>query len=80
MNENRITQQCELCGQERQMGPHIYELRRLSLYDIFVCKEHIVACHDGWTPMFEDKLLVKSRANGQPEPERLENGLLPLGV
>ena len=80
MNDKRITERCDICGRERQMGPHIYELRKLSLYDLFVCKEHIDANHDGWAPINEDKLLAKLRAGGKPEPERLENGLLPLGV
>ena len=80
MTDTKILQRCDLCGQERQMGPHIYELRKLSLYDIFVCKEHIEANHDGWTPMHEDKLLAKLRADGKSEPARSDNGLLPVGL
>jgi hypothetical protein len=80
MAENKIMQRCDLCDQERQMGPHIYELRKLSLYGIFVCSEHIEANHDGWAPMFEDRLLARLRANGESEPARLKNTLLPVGL
>ena len=69
---------CPVCGERYQFGPHSYEGHRLEAYDMRVCDGCEVGNHDGWAPHHEATLLEHLKTRNLPEPERLENGMLPF--
>lgn len=71
--------QCPTCGREFQFGPHIYAGVYIPAYKMTVCRGCYSANWDGWGPAYEGKILDHLKREGIPEPQRNENGRLPLG-
>lgn len=72
-----ISHECQLCGREVVYGHGIYQLYKVSGYNLFVCNACKSGNWDGWHPDYEAKLLEHLKTKGLPVPERTENGLLP---
>ena len=78
MIEDKFMFKCDVCGKEYQHGPHTYEGHRLKLYgDIFCCDTCWEANWDGWSPIYEARLLKHLKQKGLPVPQRNEKGWLP---
>ena len=68
---------CFTCGSQFQFGPHVYDGKHISGYNITVCKICYSANWDGWRPMIESKILRHLEAEMIPVPERNSGGYLP---
>lgn len=77
MANKEIFIKCDLCGNEFQFGPHIYNGHHISLYNITVCKSCWIGNHDGWAPHLEDKVLANLASEGKPFPDRNTKGWYP---
>lgn len=68
--EVRIMESCDMCGAAFQMGPHVYDGKFLSRYQLSVCKPCFEGNWDGWAPHFEQTLKAHLKAKGIPLPRR----------
>lgn len=77
MSNDPIMTTCDVCGTSVQVGPHRYDARRNTTYDIMVCH----ACHDGnwdgWAPHLEPQVTKRLLEQGRTLPDRNPEGLLP---
>jgi len=79
MSDYKIMQKCELCSDEYQHGPHIYEGKRSKSFDLWVCTKCWEGNWDGWHPSNEEFLISHLKKKGLPVPPLNSNGLLPRG-
>lgn len=69
---------CDICGDQYQHGPNLYEGHRLELYgDIFCCDICWQGNWDGWAPHHEAVILKNLKEKKLPIPARNEQGFLP---
>lgn len=68
---------CDVCGNKFQFGEHVYDGKRIHLYDIMVCMGCYRSNWDGWAPQFEGNVTAKLVAQGKRLPARNDKGLLP---
>ncbi len=68
---------CDLCGDNYQMGRHLYNGKQISLYQLGVCMSCYNDNRDGWAPHYEDKIMAHLKEKGLTVPNRNEKGLLP---
>jgi len=76
MAEEKIMQRCFMCGSEYQFGPHRYDGKYISRYQISVCRSCYDSNWDGWAH-YEPRLVAHLKANNLPIPARNEKGWLP---
>lgn len=72
-----IFYRCEVCGQEFQYGPHVYNGKFIPTYQIMVCSGCYAGNWDGWAPQFEAAVTRKLTEEGLPIPARNPKGWLP---
>jgi len=69
---------CDVCGDEYQNGPGVYEGHRLALYGNAVC---CTGCwdfnRDGWGPIHENRIKAICVEKGVALPTRNSKGWLP---
>lgn len=58
MDGTLIIMVCDICGQRHQMGPHRYDGRFISRYQIEVCRSCYSSNWDGWNPDAEKKIIL----------------------
>jgi hypothetical protein len=68
---------CQVCAQQFQHGPHIYDGKYIPAYGIMVCTGCYQGNWDGWAPQFEPAVTRKLKESGKPLPPRNPQGLLP---
>lgn len=77
MDAYKFMQTCELCSASYQMGPHRYDGHRVPRYELNVCGSCYKYNWDGWSPVYEEKILSHLKQRGLVYPERNERGWLP---
>jgi hypothetical protein len=77
MATDKFMFKCATCGQEYQMGPHQYDGKHVSLYQITVCTTCYEGNWDGWAPHYEERLIAHLKDKGLPIPRRNDKGWLP---
>lgn len=77
MTESKTMEECFMCGEKYQMGPHIYNGEIIHKYGIGVCRNCYTANWDGWAPHHEEKLIAHLKRMNLPIPERNDKGRLP---
>ncbi|RLB11107.1 MAG: hypothetical protein DRG39_04810 [Deltaproteobacteria bacterium] len=77
MENEKFRRQCFICNGKFQFGPHRYDGKYISKYNIIVCRNCYNANWDGWAPDYEEKLILHLKKEGLPIPERNEKGFLP---
>lgn len=77
MNEQKIMCKCGICCSEFQFGPHAYNGKHITRYQLTVCKTCWDGNWDGWNVEAEKKLIIHLNENNISIPERDENGRLP---
>ena len=78
MEDFKITHTCFICGRNYQFGPNRYDGKYLDAYSMNVCLNCFSANHDGWSPVYEGKILEHLARESLPSPERNQKGLLPV--
>ena len=68
---------CEVCGSEFQYGPHIYDEKHISSYNLTDCSTCYKMNWDGWASQWESKIIAHLKKNDIPIPERNKKGWLP---
>jgi hypothetical protein len=76
-NGAKIMQTCGLCGASFQFGPHVYDGKYITRYQLAVCHGCWRSNHDGWSPSLEAKFIAHLKAKGVPLPERNAKGWFP---
>ena len=69
---------CFICEERYPMGPHQYDIKLNKLYEFSTCLTCLSNNHDGWAPLYEEKILQYLKDNNIPTPERNEKGWLPV--
>ena len=77
MPVDKSTSKCFICGEERQYGPHEYQLIHVPRYDVWVCNICYQANWDGWARVNEERLIAHLQKEGLPIPQRNPQGWLP---
>ena len=77
MTPEKIMCSCALCGNPFQFGPHHYDGKHISRYQITVCMSCWTGNWDGWAPHLEERLIAYLQQKGLPIPERNAKGWLP---
>jgi hypothetical protein len=77
MVDPKVMYCCEVCGQQFQFGPHVYNGRLIRTYQIMVCNGCYAGNWDGWAPHFEATVTRKLTEQGLPIPARNAKGWLP---
>ncbi len=77
MSEHKIMDSCFMCGRQFQMGPHRYDGKFISGYQISVCWACYEGNWDGWAPHWEQILVAHLKKNKLLIPERNAKGWLP---
>lgn len=77
MTLEKIMCSCSLCGNHFQFGPHRYDGKHISRYQITVCMSCWNGNWDGWAPHLEERLIAHLQQKGIPIPERNAKGWLP---
>jgi hypothetical protein len=73
----KVIYRCEVCGQEFQYGPYVYNGKFIPAYQIMVCSGCYASNWDGWAPQFEAAVKRKLTEEGLPIPARNPKGWLP---
>jgi len=69
---------CDVCGDEYQNGPGVYEGHRLELYGDAVCCDNCWKLNwDGWASIHEDKIKAICAEKAVAVPVRNSKGWLP---
>ena len=66
-----------MCGRQFQMGPHRYDGKFISRYQISVCRACYEGNWDGWAPHWEQHLVAHLKKNKLQIPEPNAKGWLP---
>jgi hypothetical protein len=69
---------CDLCKRSYQQKPHVYEVSRLSHYDMNICNNCRKANWDGIGPMLENNFIEHLQLKNIPPPTRNAKGWYPL--
>ena len=77
MNTEATTYHCAACGKAVQMGPHRYEGKWNSAYQITVCDSCHAGNWDGWAPHLEARVTKELLSGGKSLPARNSKHLLP---
>ena len=77
MTTDRMMVTCDVCEQSFQFGPHRYDGKRNTTYDIMVCRTCHDGNHDGWAPHFEGRVTKRLVEEGLNLPNRNAKGFLP---
>lgn len=77
MGDFKNMKQCFLCHSEFQYGPHLYDGKRIPIYEMSVCMNCYKGSHDGWAPIYEAKIILHLENKGLPIPDRQKDGYLP---
>lgn len=77
MTRDKIIYSCALCENQFQFGPHFYDGKYISRYQITVCMSCWTGNWDGWAPHLEERLIAHLQEKGLPTPERNAKGWLP---
>ena len=77
MVDPKVIYRCEVCGQQFQYGPHVYNGKFIATYQIMVCSGCYTGNWDGWAPQFEAAVTRKLTEQGLPIPARNPKGWLP---
>lgn len=80
MSEPKIMDSCFICGSQFQMGPHHYDGKFISSYQISVCNSCWNSNWDGWVPHYEQKLLAHLKEKNISIPKRNSKGWLPREI
>ncbi len=77
MSKKAFIFDCDVCGSSYQMGPHRYEGKKCSGYNIFVCKACYESNWDGWAPIREARIEKICEERNIPVPSRNSKGWYP---
>ncbi len=77
MAQDKIMVRCDMCGNQFQMGPHVYDGKYIKRYDLSVCKLCYDGNWDGWGPNHEDRLIQHLKEKRISLPPRNEKGWIP---
>ncbi len=75
----KIMIRCDLCGTEFQMGPHRYDGKWISRYQMSMCRSCFSGNWDGIGPVFEPVFVRHLESHGIDLPERNAQGWFPRG-
>lgn len=79
MADTKFFYNCGICGANFQFGPHRYDGKHISRYNLTVCMGCWQGNHDGWGPSAEGRLLEHLKQEGIAVPPRNAKGWLPRG-
>jgi hypothetical protein len=77
MPSTKIMLGCGLCGAQFQFGPHVYDGKHISRYQLTICRSCWSGNHDGYGPAVEKQFLAHLKAKGIPVPARNADGWFP---
>ena len=75
---NAIRVGCDLCGRSFQFGPHRYDGRWISHYQMSLCSICMSSNEDGIGPLREPIFEAHLKRNGIPLPSKNKKGWYPL--
>ena len=77
MEDLKFMYHCDLCQKEFQFGPHKYDGKFISRYQMTVCGGCYKNNWDGWGPAVEGAFLAHLKSKGIPPPKRNQGGWFP---
>jgi len=78
MEDVKRYDKCDLCKTLYPQKPHIYEVKRLSRYEMNVCNKCCRANWDGVAPTLEQNFVEHLKSKNIPLPARNSKGWYPL--
>lgn len=77
MPTQKIMAKCFFCGRQFQMGPHAYDGRYISCYQVNACSICYESNWDGWSSRYDAKIVEHLNTLDRPIPNRNSKGLFP---